>query len=149
MSQALSIHGVLRHLKDADLAEFIAHLLRLDAASRHDRFQGGMSDMAVMLYGERALQDKSLTVGYFIEGKMRGAAELKIADGMSELAFSVEKDFQGKGLGTALMGRILIIARLQGLKDVQLSFLQGNDAMRHLAGKFGASVKGTVAKFTL
>jgi RimJ/RimL family protein N-acetyltransferase len=149
MSPILKIQGIIRPLKDADLAEFIAHLLRLDPASRHDRFQGGMSDMAIMLYGEHALESKSIISGFYVDGILRGAAELKIAGDISELAFSIEKSFQCKGIGRTLLAETLIKARHLGLTEVQLSFLASNDAMRHIAQKLGAEIKGTNAFFHL
>jgi GNAT superfamily N-acetyltransferase len=140
MSNALTINGVIRPLKQADLVSFIAHLLRLDVISRHDRFQAGLSDMALMLYGEKALTENAIIYGYYVDGVLRAAAELKTIGDINEMAFSVEKTFQNHGIGGALLSRMLLVGRNLGLTTLRLSFMPSNQAMRHVASKFNAHI---------
>jgi GNAT superfamily N-acetyltransferase len=140
MSNTLTINGIIRPLKQADLESFIAHLLRLDTLSRHDRFQAGLSDMAIMLYGERALNDNAMIYGYFVDGIIRAAGELKTTNNLNEMAFSVEKEFQNRGIGGALLSRMLLVGRTLGLDEMRLSFLPSNQAMRHVARKYNAEI---------
>ena len=42
MSGALIFSGVIRPLTQEDAGQFLAHLSRLDAQSRHDRFHGAI-----------------------------------------------------------------------------------------------------------
>lgn len=148
MAQPLTINGVIRQLTAADLALFVAHLLRLDQVSRHDRFQGGMSDIAVMLYGEHALEGEALIYGFFVEGQLRGAVELKSQKDNHELAFTVEKEFQSGGIGGALLGRALLVAKHKNIEQLNLSFLPSNLAMRHVSERFDAKLTSSYDQVT-
>ena len=52
------------------------HLLRLDAESRHDRFNGFLDDSFIESYAARCADDGTVIVAYIENGVVRGAAEL-------------------------------------------------------------------------
>ncbi len=54
----------------------------------------------------------------------------------AELAVTVGDPWQGRGLGTALMEKIIEIARNQGIKRLWMHILRDNEAMLRLAKKF-------------
>ena len=68
------------------------HLLRLDRASRHDRFHGFMDDSFIERYAEKCANDGTLIIAYIEDGVVRGAAELhppeQSPDALPEIAFS-------------------------------------------------------------
>src|ERR1700741_4742493 len=68
------------------------HLLRLDAESRHDRFNGFLDDSFIERYAARCAEDGTGIVAYIVDGMVRGAAELHPPedDSLPEVAFSVE-----------------------------------------------------------
>ncbi|MCB1543461.1 MAG: GNAT family N-acetyltransferase, partial [Rhodoblastus sp.] len=73
-----TIHGgVVRRLWPSDMPAFRDHLLRLDAPSRHDRFAMAVSDEFLANYAERCFGIDDVIYGYFVEGVMRGAGELR------------------------------------------------------------------------
>ena len=82
--------------------------------------------------------------GFFVEGVLRGAAELKpIGQPLSneaELAFSIEKAWQSHGVGSALLERTLLAARNRGLKFLHMACLADNKRMLELARKFDADL---------
>lgn len=116
------------------------HLLRLDAASRHDRFNGYLDDSFIERYAARCAEDGTLIVAYIVDGVVRGAAELHPpeSEALPEVAFSVEASARRQGVGTVLFRRLIEEARWKGYKRLRITTGAENHAMRALARKFGA-----------
>ena len=84
------------------------HLLRLDAASRHDRFNGFLDDGFIERYAARCAEDDTVIIAYIKNDAVRGAAELdppdQSPDSLPEIAFSVEASVRRQGVGTICSG---------------------------------------------
>ncbi len=133
-----------RKLWAADTAALKAHLLRLDPESRRTRFGTPVGDYFIEQYAENALGNHSIAHGYFVDGVLRGVAELRgfrgVAGGDAEAAFSVESDFQNRGIGTELFSRTVLAARNRGISKLFVNFLSQNARMQAIAKKFDAVV---------
>jgi hypothetical protein len=118
------------------------HLLRLDRTSRHDRFHGFMDDSFIERYAEKCANDGTVIIAYIEDGVVRGAAELhppeQSPDALPEIAFSVEASVRRKGVGSILFRKLIAEARAKGYESLRITTGAQNDAMRALAGKFGA-----------
>ena len=134
--------GVIRQLRPSDFDRFRAHLLRLGAPARRDRFNGAANDHFLVDYAHRCFSTGATVVGYIVDGEVRGAAELHERPGLplptGEIAFSVEEQMQNRGLGGMLFRRILAHARALGYERLLVTTHPGNLAMRRLAQKFDA-----------
>jgi GNAT superfamily N-acetyltransferase len=140
----------IRRLWRSDLPEFRDHLLRLDENSRHLRFGGGVSDDFIRQYAEHCFGKGDLVFGAFVDGSLRGAAELRSNEAIwseqapfrrhihAEAAFSVENDCRKQGVGEKLFRRISEAARNHGVEVIEIVCLPENLAMRRLAAKFSA-----------
>ena len=136
--------GTIRKLWIGEADLYRAHLLRLDAVSRHSRFGGGVSDDFVAEYVSLSLGLDAVIHGFFVEGMLRGAAELRplgsaFAD-EAEVAFSVETPWQGHGIGSALLDRTLLAARNRAIKFLHMACLADNKRMQQLARKYEAEL---------
>jgi len=124
--------------------KFRDHLLRLDRDSRRMRFGMAVSDDFVKDYAARVGEMKCLVYGFFKDGEMRAAAEMRqIGDDWStdaEGAFSVETDLQNKGIGTDLLGRIIRAARNRGVSRLYMNCLAENHKMQRICRKFRAEL---------
>ena len=124
---------------------FRDHLLRLDKDSRRLRFAHGVSDSFIEDYATRMGDMGSIVFGYFVDGEIRAAAELrKLADDWgveAEAAFSVERAYQDQGIGSALMGRVIRSARNRGVKLLFMSCLAENAKMQTIAKKHEAELR--------
>jgi RimJ/RimL family protein N-acetyltransferase len=143
MGQVIKPNGFIRKLWPTDLTAFRDHLLRLDADTRHSRFGMSANDSFVSDYAERCFALVGVTFGYFEDGMIRGAAELRDMghDGLDgEAAFSIENGWRGRGLGTALFKRVIRAARNRRMKRLYASCLTHNRAMQALARKFEAEL---------
>ena len=137
--------GTVRLLRRSELPQFQAHLLRLDPESRRDRFNGPTNDAFVAAYAERSFRDGAIVIGYVEDGEVLGAAELherpEDPEPTGEIAFSVERRLQHRGLGALLFARLIESARAFGYERLRVTTHPHNTAMKRLAGRFNASLR--------
>ena len=137
--------GNIRKLWPTEQNKFRAHLLRLDRDSRRMRFAHGVSDSFIEDYAGRMNEMGSIVYGYFIDEEVHATAELrKLSDTWgreAEAAFSVERAFQEKGIGSELMGRVIRSARNRGVERLYLSCLPENAKMQSIARKHEAELR--------
>jgi GNAT superfamily N-acetyltransferase len=136
------VPGRIQRLGPNDTDGFTDHLLRLDADARAARFGGLVSDSALRDHALLALAGGAVVLGYVTDGVLRGAGELHDIEGTrpatGEAAFSVEADWQGRGIGSKLMRRVLSAATARGIRRVVVVCQSSNRMMRQLAGHFDA-----------
>ncbi|MGY3527912.1 MULTISPECIES: GNAT family N-acetyltransferase [Bradyrhizobium] len=140
-----SAKGTVRTLSQQEELPLLRdHLLRLDRASRHDRFHGFIDDSFIRRYAERCANDGTVIIAYFEDGVVRGAAELhppeQSPDAQPEIAFSVERSVRRKGVGSTLFRKLIAEAHAKGYGSLRITTGAQNDAMRALATKFGAQL---------
>jgi GNAT superfamily N-acetyltransferase len=144
MLEVLPEGAVIRKLWIGETDQYREHLLRLDLPSRRSRFGGAVSDAYVANYANRALTLDGIMHGCFIDGVLRGAAELRPLGGsaprQAEAALSVEKPWQSHGVGSALLSRTLLTARNRGFQLLHMACLAENVRMQQLARKFDAEL---------
>ncbi|HEY2757384.1 MAG TPA: GNAT family N-acetyltransferase [Pseudolabrys sp.] len=137
--------GLVRKLWIGETEAYRDHLLRLDEDSRHRRFSGAVSDDVIAAHAATADELGTVVHGFFAEGVLRGAAELRHLNGMfsreAEVAFSIERDWQSLGIGTALLERTLLSARNRGITSLRMDCMADNRRMQQLARKFEAELK--------
>src|SRR3954462_4690047 len=135
-------NGSIRTLTAREMPLLQDHLLRLDPESRRDRFNGATDESFVESYAARCLVDGTVVIAYVEDDKVLGAAELHqpdtSADGVPEIAFSVERSVRRKGVGSVLFRRLIAEADGRGYESLRITTGYGNEAMRALAHKFGA-----------
>lgn len=144
MSEARIGGGSIRKLWSTETDKFRDHLLRLDKDSRRLRFGMAVDDVFITDYADRAGATQSVVYAFFVHGEMHAAAELRmIGDGWSqeaEAAFSVETAYQDGGVGTELMGRVILAARNRGVHRLYMNCLSENRKMQRIARKYEAEL---------
>jgi len=119
-----------------------AFYLALPAEDRRKRFCCTTSDETLSKYVEGLDFMRHTILGAFNEhAELIGVAELAPGANESELAFAVRPDTRSRGVGTRLMERILLHARISGVGKVFVMFLSDNVSMRRLAHSAGMAVK--------
>ncbi len=144
MQDVLPEGGTIRKLWIGETAKYREHILRLDPQSRRNRFAGGVSDDFIRRYVDLCTSLDAVVYGFFVDGVMRGAAELRPL-GMrfprqAEAAISVEKPWQSHGVGSALLRQTLLAARNRGIRHLHMACLADNARMQQLARKFDAEL---------
>lgn len=132
----------IRKLREPDRLSILQHFMRLDAASRRSRFGGGVSEEFMRKYTEQLMRIGTVLFGAFPDNELRGMAELTrridAVQATAEAAFSVEMEWQGRGIGNALMNRIVAAAQGRGFTKLHMICLRDNAKMRHIAAKQNA-----------
>lgn len=141
---AIGLPGVVRRLGRHEMPLLREHLLRLDAESRHDRFNGFADEGFIERYAAKCATDGTVVIAYLEGGEVLAAAELHPADGdnspLPEVAFSVERKVRRKGLGSVLFRRLIVEGKRKGYDSLRITTGAQNEAMRSLANKFGANL---------
>ena len=145
MFEPLPNSGIVRKLWLNEAGDYAEHLMRLDKDSRRKRFSGAVSDELIRRHAEKARGYGVVIHGFFVDGVLRGAAELRHPvspfSRNGEAAFSIEHDWQSHGVGSALLERTLLAARNRGIKLLKMHCLAENERMQQLARKFDAELK--------
>jgi GNAT superfamily N-acetyltransferase len=145
MNEQLPEGGVIRKMWAVEASRYREHLRRLDPTSRRNRFGGDVSDEFLANYATLATGLDTIIHGFFVNGTMRGAAELRpIGAAMAreaEAAFSIEQPWQSHGVGSALLARTLLAARNRGITFLHMACLADNERMQQLARKFDAELR--------
>lgn len=114
------------------------HLLMLDEESRYMRFGFHIKNEIINQLCEKwklntdnhkifAIEDDNLDIV--------GVAHVSLEDPVPELAFSVFKEHQGKGMGDALMKRAIEYCQNKGIKAGCMVCLASNSKIKSLARK--------------
>jgi len=140
-----AVAGTFRKLWAGEEALLQEHLLRLDTESRRRRFGSPVNRFFIEHYAQRSLSRDSVVHGFFVDGVLRGVAELRGcgegARGRAEAAFSVERDWQHRGVGSELLERTILTARNRGIHTIYMNCIAENRAMQAMAKKHDASLR--------
>lgn len=135
---------VIRRLFEVDQEDIRNHFRRLDTNSRRARFCGSVGDAGLTSYVRTLFRFDNILIGAFVEGQLRGLAELRgvlnIWPSKAEVAFSVDPAWQDNGIGDALFERVITMARNRCVRSIRLMCLKENIRMRRLATKHGAQL---------
>ena len=131
----------IRRLLPEDMTAYCDHLVGLDRQSRNDRFEGAMSDGAIIKYATKPLKEGEYLYGAFDGDHLCGVGELRSlapADGEThaEAALSVDGPHRRQGIGARLFERLRLAAAEHGIDVIDLIALPSNLPMRAIARKF-------------
>ena len=123
-----------------NIHRLLEHLLRLDQETRQERFCHPASDADVRDHVARLDLRRARVIGFVCDGEMRGSAELNPSGSARAPIFdatvSVERDWQGRGIRTALVLRAIPMARDLGASHIRVEGLAGNERLRRTVAQF-------------
>ena len=120
-----------------------AHLLALDAESKYLRFGYQIQEETINALCDKFEENFQRHRVFVIENEeleVVGAGHISLEDRPIELAFSVLKPYQGKGLGSSLMSRVIEWCQNRGIKTGCMVCLKHNSAIKKLAQQHGILV---------
>jgi acetyltransferase len=114
------------------------HMLPLDTRIAHER----LTRICFIDY------DREMVLVAELEGEILAVGRLSKADHANEAEFALltSDKFQGHGLGTELLKRLLEIARLEGLKRVTADILGENRQMIEICRLLGFRLKHSMGE---
>jgi ribosomal protein S18 acetylase RimI-like enzyme len=135
------VHGItIRPLRNGDTETVAALFARLGERSREKRFCGAKPRLAEPELVKLARVDSAhhVLVGY-VDGDAdpAGIARL-VRDGSSaEIAFAVADEYQGRGIGSILAGRLAADARAAGITELVATVCGDNPSVVALLKRLG------------
>lgn len=136
---------IYRKLVAAEALRLRDHLLRLSPLDRHCRFAGHVSDAVIDSYCRRIPWLGTVVVGRFEDGVLRAAAECRWLGPAQlrsvEVAVTVEPEWQGQGIGTELVRRVVTVARNRGAASIFMLCLTDNRPMQAIARKLAGDLR--------
>ena len=132
-------HLVYR-LLPADYGRYRKHLLALDEQSRYLRFGYPIRDEMIEQLCDKFESNPEQHKIFVIENDdldVVGAGHISLAGDETELAFSVLKEHQGRGMGGSLMKRCIEWCQNRSITTGCMVCLTTNDAIKKLAKRHG------------
>jgi len=134
----------IRAQRPSDQAELAATLERTSGESLYHRFfavKHGFSDAEVAYFLDiDFVKHVALVAAVRADGRemiVGGGRYVVGADGTAELAFTVEDDYQGQGVGSALLRHLVALARAAGLEELTAEVMTDNTRMLRLFEECG------------
>lgn len=119
------------------------HLLSLDEESRYFRFGFHIKNETINELSTNWESDPYNHTIFVIENEnleVVAVAHVSTQDNVPELAFSVLKEYQGQGMGDALMARAIEYCQNRNIKLGYMVCLPHNDKIKKLARKHGVLI---------
>lgn len=129
----------IQHSQIEYLADYAQHLKSLSNEDRYTRFGHAASADAIdrlmlnILYN----QDQHHIFTYYIDDHIVGFGHLAREGADWELAVSVEKTYQGRGIADELMKYMIDWGKTHGVNAVYMHCITENQKIQHLARKHG------------
>jgi RimJ/RimL family protein N-acetyltransferase len=121
-------------------SKYREHLLALDQESKYLRFGHHVKDEILNNLCDTFEKNPNEHKIFVIENEDLAAVavgHISIVNNEMELAFSVHKEYQGKGMGSSLMARCVEWCQNRNIKKGIMVCLSVNQPIRHLASKHG------------
>ena len=142
--EVTKISHTIYKLPQNEFHRYRTHLLSLDDESRYMRFGFPIRNETINELCSKWELNADKHKVFAIENEnleVVGVAHVSLEDEIPELAFSVFKECQGKGMGDALMKRAIEYCQNKGIKNGCMVCLGTNDKVKGLARKNGVLVK--------
>jgi GNAT superfamily N-acetyltransferase len=134
----------IEHTNTRYIGSYGKHLKQLTLDDKRSRFGYAISDANIdqlilnIVYDPSQHELWSVSIDDEIVGWGHMA---KNADNSWELAVSVDKKFQQKGIGNKLIGEMLIWAKIFHISEVYMHCIEDNKVIQHLANKHGLQTR--------
>jgi RimJ/RimL family protein N-acetyltransferase len=140
----------IRALRPDDRADLMAAVGRTSADSFYRRFFGvrhEFTEREIASYVNIDFIDHVALVAVAEEGGrptiVGGGRYIVVQPGTAEVAFAVIDEYQGQGIGAALMRHLAALARGAGLRELVAEVLPDNAPMLRVFGKAGLGLSTT------
>lgn len=135
----------IEHTDIYDLREYANHLKNLDKEDKRSRFGVELSNSSIdslilgMVY---APKDHELWIAKSNKEEILGFGHLaRDHDSAWELAVSVNKEHQRKGVGNTLMKEMISWAKFHKVSEIYMHCIEENKVIQHLSSKHNLQVR--------
>lgn len=129
----------IQHSRIEHIAEYAQHLKNLSDEDRYTRFGYAASAQAIdqMILNIVYNQADHHIFTYYTDSKIVGFGHLAREESDWELAVSVDREYQGRGIADELMNHMISWGKTHGVEIVYMHCITENQKIQHLARKHG------------
>ena len=129
----------IQHSHIEYLAEYAHHLKSLSNEDRYTRFGYAASADTIdqMILNIVYHREDHHIFTYYTDDRIVGFGHLAREDDAWELAVSVEREYQGRGIANALMDYMIAWGKTHGVEVLYMHCITENQKIQHLARKHG------------
>lgn len=129
----------IQHSRIEHIAEYAQHLKNLSDEDRYTRFGYAASTQAIdqMILNIVYNQADHHIFTYYTDSKIVGFGHLARQESDWELAVSVDREYQGRGIADELMSHMISWGKTHGVEIVYMHCITENQKIQHLARKHG------------
>ncbi|MCB1968906.1 MAG: GNAT family N-acetyltransferase [Geminicoccaceae bacterium] len=134
----------IRRLGRLDLPAIADHLLRLEPEDRRLRFGTRLSDDGIRAHIAQIDWSSAVLLAAEHDGRIVGLGEMRACSAgrerTAEVAFSVDRVWRGRDIGSELLRRLSTAARNRGIHTLLIACQLDNGRMLRLAHHVGARI---------
>ncbi len=144
---------IIKRVSIFERAQYLAHLLRLDAEDRYLRFGRNVKDDFIKEFvSQISLIKEGVIAAYDEDLKIIAAIHMapqrrEGQDTWAEISISVDQAYRSQGIAGRLGGRALMWCRARGIKEIDLQWLTHNGAVTKLVKNFGGQIEGQQSEY--
>jgi len=129
----------IQHSRIEYLCKYAEHLKNLSIEDRYTRFGYAVSDQSIDSMILRILYNQAQhhIFTYYINEHIVGFGHLAQENDAWELAVSVDKEHQGRGIANELMDHMIAWGKTHGVEVLYMHCITENRKIQHLARKHG------------
>ena len=129
----------IQHSRAEHLAEYAQHLKNLGEEDRYTRFgyAAGTAAIDAMILNMLYHSDQHHLFTYYADNHIVGFGHLAREGTDWELAVSVERQYQGRGIANELMDHMISWGKTHGVEVLYMHCITENQKIQHLARKHG------------
>ncbi len=129
----------IQHSRIEYLREYAEHLKNLSDEDRYTRFGYAASSQAIdsMILNILYHQDEHHIFTYYTDAHIVGFGHLAREESDWELAVSVDRAYQGRGIANELMDHMIAWGKTHGVEVLYMHCITENQKIQHLARKHG------------
>lgn len=133
---------IIRRLSELHREDILRHFEQLSPQDLYLRFCTAMNADSVACYVERLNVDRDMLLGAFDGDRLVGFCHLATPiDKFAEVGISMLETHRAQGLGSKMMRRAKVYAKVMGAKGIYISCMSDNTPMIRLARKNGVDLR--------
>lgn len=129
----------IQHSNIEYLDQYAEHLKSLSVEDRHTRFGFAASNASIdqMILNVLYHRSDHHIFTYYVDNCIVGFGHLAREEDAWELAVSVDREYQGRGIADSLMSHMIAWGKTHGVEVLYMHCITENQKIQHLARKHG------------
>lgn len=145
--------ALLRSPREEDAAEMLGYIVRASGETEFlmrypEEYDDFTLEQEKKFLGEAVLDRNRVMIACLVDGKIAGSCQITFCTGIksrhrASVAIGLLKEYWNLGIGTRMFEEMINIAKARdGVRQIELDFIEGNSRARCLYEKMGFRITG-------